>query len=846
MAVEVATARRRIIRRPRLTSILDESSTRVRMLVAPAGYGKTTLAREWLGEDERNDVWYRGGPASADVAALAVGIAEAASQVIPDAGSRMRDRLRATGHPQEDVEILAELFAADVQEWPSDAWLAFDDYHFAMGSVASERFVDLLTQQTSMQLLITSRRRPSWATARRILYGEILEIDRRALAMDDTEAREVLGREDPSTDEVIARAGGWPAVLGLAAVAATLEVRGDALPETLHDYFAEELVQAVTPETQTGLRELAAVPGAVSHDLATKVLGPQAGEILEDALRVGALTYRGGEFELHPLLRDFMMAGALERGREYVQQLAERVVNVLVGERRWDDAFYVVRTLRAPALLSQLLAVALEDLLRDGRIQTLSQWLDFYSATHIPSPIVDLAEAEVAFRQGDYARAEALALASSHALANDDLKASALIRAGQAALLGSRDERALCAYRAARKYANTQPTRLEAIVGEGFAVSELGLADEAKDVLKELDRLPEGGFEMRIRRAMLDLVHAVRFGGVTRALDSGKDNLSFLDKVKSPLVVSSFRNAYAHLLVLAARYDEAEQLSEKQLQFARDYRLDFVLPHTYLLRASAESGMRNFGRALDLIEAAEQEAGGDVHISMNAAARRARIAIERHDFESAATSLVDQWEQAASASMRAELLAYRALAATCLGDFEASDRLASQIRAIRGSGVEATALGACCSGIRAVVEERPRANDLAVESFRTAESLGAVDCFVTAARSAPLFLAAVLSDARCAASASALLARSNDSKLARSVGLTLVPTASGELSALTPREMEVSRLVARGHTNRAIGERLYISETTVKVHVRHALEKLGARSRAELAARIAAADDVGA
>src|SRR5687768_5598100 len=107
MATEVVAARRRIIRRPRLTTMLDESSARIRLLIAPAGYGKTTLAREWLGEPERDDVWYRGGPASADVAALAAGISEAVGSIIPDAGKRMRERLRATGHPEEDVDILA-------------------------------------------------------------------------------------------------------------------------------------------------------------------------------------------------------------------------------------------------------------------------------------------------------------------------------------------------------------------------------------------------------------------------------------------------------------------------------------------------------------------------------------------------------------------------------------------------------------------------------------------------------------------------------------------------------------------------------------------------------------------
>ena len=139
-----------------------------------------------------------------------------AGEIVARAGKRMRDRIGATGNAQDEVEILAELFAEDVQEWPSDAWLVFDDYQFAANSVASEQFVDLLTQLTSIQMLITTRRRPSWATARRILYGEIQEIDRRALAMEDLEARAVLGSETQSIEELLVRARGWPAVIGLA------------------------------------------------------------------------------------------------------------------------------------------------------------------------------------------------------------------------------------------------------------------------------------------------------------------------------------------------------------------------------------------------------------------------------------------------------------------------------------------------------------------------------------------------------------------------------------------------------------------------------------------------------
>ena len=37
------------------------------------------------------------------------------------------------GTPEQDVEPLAELLAEDLAEWPDDAWLAFDDYQFAVG-----------------------------------------------------------------------------------------------------------------------------------------------------------------------------------------------------------------------------------------------------------------------------------------------------------------------------------------------------------------------------------------------------------------------------------------------------------------------------------------------------------------------------------------------------------------------------------------------------------------------------------------------------------------------------------------------------------------------------------------
>ena len=52
----------------------------------------------------------------------------------------------------------------------------------------------------------------------------------------------------------------------------------------------------------------------------------------------------------------------------------------------------------------------------------------------------------------------------------------------------------------------------------------------------------------------------------------------------------------------------------------------------------------------------------------------------------------------------------------------------------------------------------------------------------------------------------------------------------------TNREVEVLQLVADGLVNREIGTRLFLSEETVKSHVRHLLAKLQARSRAHAVA----------
>jgi DNA-binding NarL/FixJ family response regulator len=65
-----------------------------------------------------------------------------------------------------------------------------------------------------------------------------------------------------------------------------------------------------------------------------------------------------------------------------------------------------------------------------------------------------------------------------------------------------------------------------------------------------------------------------------------------------------------------------------------------------------------------------------------------------------------------------------------------------------------------------------------------------------------------------------------------------MPTATMRVSneTLTQREEQVLELVKQGLTNREIARTLWIAESTVKAHIHHVLQKLGARSRTEAVA----------
>ena len=86
---------------------------------------------------------------------------------------------------------------------------------------------------------------------------------------------------------------------------------------------------------------------------------------------------------------------------------------------------------------------------------------------------------------------------------------------------------------------------------------------------------------------------------------------------------------------------------------------------------------------------------------------------------------------------------------------------------------------------------------------------------------------------RTVAAGDALLSPAITKRVIRQFTRIPRPAPPKELDELTAREKDILRLIAEGLSNTEIGQRLYISETTVKTHVTHILQKLGLRDRVQ-------------
>jgi LuxR family maltose regulon positive regulatory protein len=256
--LHVPTSRPGLIARPHLLERLRAArSSPLTLMVAPPGYGKTTLATQWSEDDERPFVWVTLDGGDNDPSMLLAYIVFALNEVVSlDAGIFPR-----TPEPGPAfVAFALPRIASALAQRAIPFVLVLDDVHVVQDPDSLD-LLALLAQNmpTDSQLVLIGREMPRLPLSRLLVGRSVVTIGMRQLAMSGREAVRLLHAaalpvNDAEAAVLAERTEGWPAGLYLAALALReQEHLGEALEsfagsdQLLMDYVRTELLEHLPP-----------------------------------------------------------------------------------------------------------------------------------------------------------------------------------------------------------------------------------------------------------------------------------------------------------------------------------------------------------------------------------------------------------------------------------------------------------------------------------------------------------------------------------------------------------------------------------------------------------------------
>jgi LuxR family maltose regulon positive regulatory protein len=377
-----------------LLDLLEASSrTPVAAIVAPPGYGKTTLLAQWAEHDPRAFGWLTVDRRDNDPAVLLRNLAAALDRLEPVEGDLL-DEVGARGAAAVD-QVLPRLGSA-LSRAELPAVVVLDDVHLlqnldCLDAVA--RLIDYLPEGS--QLAIASRGEPPLPLARLRAEGRVVEVGPEDLAMDDGEASSLLefGDVDPAGVDVadlVRRTEGWPVALHFAVragagrrrAARAVALAGD--DRILVDYLQFELLSRL-PERLVSFLTRCSVLDRMSGPLCDAVLATTgSADLLESLARSSLLTTpldrRRQWYRLHRLFRE-LLRSQLERSEPGLAvELTRRAAEWCAANDLPEPALeYAMAAGDADRAAGVLVEVAMPTY-ADGRLAELERWFGWFEA----------------------------------------------------------------------------------------------------------------------------------------------------------------------------------------------------------------------------------------------------------------------------------------------------------------------------------------------------------------------------------------------------------------------------------------------------------------------------------
>jgi ATP/maltotriose-dependent transcriptional regulator MalT len=252
--------------RPRLIERLNEGLRRKLTLIsAPAGFGKTTLAGEWLSGRHQPTVWLSLDEGDNDLHQFLTYLVAALQTIAPDLGQSALGMLQSPQPPR--IESLLTILLNDIADIPQHFIFVLDDYHVIDAKPVDYAITFLLERlPPHMHLVIATRVDPHLPLARFRVRDQLTELRVADLRFTPAEAAafltQVMGIALSSDDVAIleARTEGWIAGLQLAAI--SLHGHPDASSfissftgshHYVMDYLVEEVLRQQPESVQTFL-----------------------------------------------------------------------------------------------------------------------------------------------------------------------------------------------------------------------------------------------------------------------------------------------------------------------------------------------------------------------------------------------------------------------------------------------------------------------------------------------------------------------------------------------------------------------------------------------------------------
>jgi LuxR family transcriptional regulator, maltose regulon positive regulatory protein len=393
--------------------------SRVVLVSAPAGYGKSTLVAQWSELDPRASGWVQLGHGDNDPVVLLARVAAALERTGPLDGELLEELSRWT--PRID-EVVLPLLAADLGERDPFV-LVLDDVDVITATKSLAILVFLVDQvRSGSQLVLVTRGDPRVPLGRLRASGDLVEIGTALLALDAEETRDVaasggLELSEEAAEALRERTEGWAAAVALA----TLSLRGrdDAAVRAaglsgdqrqIADYLVEEVLER-QPEQLKRFLLGTSILERMSGPLCDAVLGiGDAAGSLEALARsnafVVALDDRREWYRYHHLFSDLLRAELKRRHPELLPVYLRRAAAWCERHGIPGEAFAYAYESGDLAQAGRIALASRDEFARRGQIESLRLWLDRCTEEEIASdPQLSIAAAWVFGYLGDAARA---------------------------------------------------------------------------------------------------------------------------------------------------------------------------------------------------------------------------------------------------------------------------------------------------------------------------------------------------------------------------------------------------------------------------------------------------------